>query len=340
MKDRPTDIDEAVLASALGAWGVEPVTLTHAPVGFGDHHWVAADAEDRRTFVTVADLAHKPHCGRDAAEAWTGLSRAMDTAATLESALGEAALVAPLRTGDGETLLRLTDRYAVSVFPYVDAPTGRFGQVLDPGARRLVVERLAQLHSTQRPLMTPTHQPGLPGRPVIEGALTDSRRFRAESGPYAQRCQALLTTNYAALRAALEHFDSGTARLASDASTAAVVTVTHGEPHAGNILDPGGRTLLVDWDTVALAPPERDLWLATDAPEDLTRYAELTGHHPDPDLLAYYELRWALDDMAAALDIFGARHPDTADTRQAWDGLVDAVSALTALTGGAADVGR
>ncbi|WP_228182664.1 phosphotransferase [Streptomyces anulatus] len=335
MKDRPTDIDETALASALGPWGIEPATLTHAPVGFGDHHWVAADAEGRRTFVTVADLAHKPHCGRDAAEAWTGLSRAMDTAATLESALGEAALVAPLRTGDGETLLRLTDRYAVSVFPYVDAPTGHFGQVLDPGARRLVVERLAQLHGTQSPLMTPTHQPGLPGRPVIEEALTDPRRFRAESGPYAQRCHDLLTANYAALRAVLDHFDSGTARLASDASTAATTVVTHGEPHAGNILDPGGRTLLVDWDTVALAPPERDLWLATDAPEDLTRYAELTGHHPDPDLLAYYALRWALDDMAAALDIFGARHPDTADTRQAWDGLVDAVTALTDRAAGA-----
>ncbi|MFF8504169.1 phosphotransferase family protein [Streptomyces anulatus] len=334
MKDRPTDIDETVLAATLGAWGIEPVTLAHAPVGFGDHHWVAAEAEGRRTFVTVADLAHKSHCGRDAAEAWTGLSRAMNTAATLESALGEAALVAPLRTGAGETLLRLTDRYAVSVFPYVDAPTGQFGQALAPGARRGLVERLAQLHSTQPPLTTPAHQPGLPGRPVIEEALTDPQRFRSDSGPYAQRCQALLTTNNAALRAALEQFDNGTTRLASDESTAAAV-VTHGEPHAGNILDPGGRTLLVDWDTVALAPPERDLWLATDAPEDLSRYAELTGHHPDPDLLAYYELRWALDDVAAALDIFGARHPDTADTRQAWDGLVDAVTALTDRAAGA-----
>ncbi|MEU4178375.1 phosphotransferase [Streptomyces sp. NPDC026589] len=328
MKDRPADIDETVLAAALGAWGIQPVVLTHAPVGFGDHHWVAADAEGRRTFVTVADLAHKPHCGRDAAEAWTGLSRAMDTAATLESALDETALVAPLRTGGGETLLRLTDRYAVSVFPYVDAPTGHFGQVLAPGARGMLVERLAQLHTTRAPLTTPAHDPALPGRAAIGAALADPQIVRADAGPYAQRCQALLTINSAALRSALERYDDGTAQLMSDASTAATV-VTHGEPHPGNVLDPGGRTLLVDWDTVALAPPERDLWLATDAPEDLSRYAELTGHRPDPELLAYYELRWALDDMAAALDVFGTRHPDTADTRQAWEGLVDAVTALT-----------
>ncbi|MFD4237060.1 phosphotransferase family protein [Streptomyces sp. NPDC058542] len=330
MKDRPTDIDETALAAALGAWGIEPVMLTHAPVGFGDHHWVAADAEGRRTFVTVADLAHKPHCGQGAAEAWTGLSRAMNTAARLESALGEPALVAPLRSGGGETLLRLTGRYAVSVFPYVDAPTGHFGQVLDPGARRLLVERLAQLHTTRPPLTTPVHDPALPGRAAIGAALADPQRFRDDVGPYAQRCQALLTTNYAVLQATLDHFDNGTAMLTADASASpvAATVVTHGEPHPGNVLDPGGRTLLVDWDTVALASPERDLWLATDAPEDLSRYAELTGHRPDPELLAYYELRWALDDMAAALDIFGTRHPDTADTRQAWEGLVGAVTAL------------
>ncbi|MFH9686524.1 phosphotransferase family protein [Streptomyces sp. NPDC017413] len=327
MKDRPTDIDETVLAAALGAWGIEPVVLTHAPVGFGDHHWVAADAEGRRTFVTVADLAHKPHCGRDAAEAWTGLSRAMDTAATLESSLDGAALVAPLRTGGGETLLRLTGPYAVSVFPYVDAPTGHFGQVLESGARGMLVERLARLHAVRAPLTTPSHAPVLPGRAAIGAALADPQRFRADAGPYAQRCRALLTANSAALRSTLERYDSGTAQLMSDASTAPTV-VTHGEPHPGNVLDPGGRTLLVDWDTVALAPPERDLWLATDAPEDLSHYAELTGHRPDPELLAYYELRWSLDDMAAALDVFGTRHPDTADTRQAWEGLVDAVTAL------------
>ncbi|WP_097868684.1 phosphotransferase [Streptomyces sp. rh34] len=331
MRDRPTGIDETALASVLGAWDIEPVTLTHAPVGFGDHHWVAAEADGRRTFVTVADLAHKPHCGPDTATAWTGLSRAMNTAAALDSALntpyGEPALVAPLRTGTGETLLRLTDRYAVSVFPYVDAPTGRFGQLLDPGARRGLVERLAQLHGTKPPLTTPAHHPALPDRPLLDAALAGPPRFRAESGPYAQRCDVLLATNSAALRTTLERFDSGTARLTSAASTAPTV-VTHGEPHPGNSLDPGGRTLLIDWDTVALAPPERDLWLATDTPAELSHYAELTGHHPDPALLAYYELRWALDDMAAALGVFGTRHTDTADTRQTWEGLVDAVTAL------------
>ncbi|MFI7287209.1 hypothetical protein ACIBRY_11270 [Streptomyces anulatus] len=52
----------------------------------------------------------------------------------------EFSVTGQLRTGGGEALLRLTDRYAVSVFLYVDAPTGHFGQVLDPGARRALEE--------------------------------------------------------------------------------------------------------------------------------------------------------------------------------------------------------
>ncbi|MEI5033535.1 phosphotransferase [Streptomyces sp. S1A(2023)] len=341
MKGRPTDINEAVLAAALGAWGIEPVVLTHAPVGFGDHHWVAADAEGRRTFVTVADLAHKPHCGRDAAEAWTGLSRAMDTAATLESASGEAALVAPLlRTGRGEALLRLTDRYAVSVFPYVDAPTGHFGQVPAPGARRMLMERLAQLHTTWAPLATPVHDPALPARAMIEAGLADPQRFRADAGPYAQRCQALLAANCTALHAALGRFDSGTARLTSDASTspATAAVVTHGEPHPGNVLDPGGRTLLVDWYTVALAPPERDLWLTPPTPRRTcpvtpnspatarTRSCSRTTNSAGPSTT--WPPRSTSSAPGTRHPAPGTRHPDTADTRQAWEGLVDAVTAL------------
>ena len=37
--------------------------------------------------------------------------------------------------------------------------------------------------------------------------------------------------------------------------------ITHGEPHAGNVMRAADGHLLVDWDTVALAPPERDLWM-------------------------------------------------------------------------------
>ena len=36
--------------------------------------------------------------------------------------------------------------------------------------------------------------------------------------------------------------------------------ITHGEPHAANAITAPSGLVLVDWDTVLLAPPERDLW--------------------------------------------------------------------------------
>jgi hypothetical protein len=49
----PDDLPEAVLAAALrDRWRFTPVSLEYRAVGFGSHHWVAADA---RVFATVDD---------------------------------------------------------------------------------------------------------------------------------------------------------------------------------------------------------------------------------------------------------------------------------------------
>ena len=37
--------------------------------------------------------------------------------------------------------------------------------------------------------------------------------------------------------------------------------VTHGEPHPVNVMQTDAGRVLIDWDTVAIAPPERDLWM-------------------------------------------------------------------------------
>ncbi len=36
------------------------------------------------------------------------------------------------------------------------------------------------------------------------------------------------------------------------------LVITHGEPHGGNVMTMSSGLVLVDWDTVLLAPPERD----------------------------------------------------------------------------------
>ena len=107
--------------------------------------------------------------------------------------------------------------------------------------------------------------------------------------------------------------------------------VTHGEPHPGNVLLTPGGPLLIDWDTVRIAPPERDLWLLTSDPfapvpdtsdKTLQRYAEATAHPISAPALSFYRQTWILDDLAAYLD--NLRRPHTPGP--------DADAALTYLT--------
>ncbi len=95
--------------------------------------------------------------------------------------------------------------------------------------------------------------------------------------------------------------------------------ITHGEPHPGNIMREHDHLRLIDWDTVALAPPERDLWmLATPDGRELAEYVDATGKALDEDALGLYRLAWDLGDVAAYLDLFRSVHQHDEDTEQAW----------------------
>jgi spectinomycin phosphotransferase len=129
-----------------------------------------------------------------------------------------------------------------------------------------------------------------------------------------------------AIRRRIEEFD----RLVEDLSTSDNAPVlTHGEPHPGNLLQREGRYLLLDWDTVGLAPPERDLWSVVQSPQDLERYAEATGRTPDASALTLYRLRWDLEEVSIYVHWFRAPHDRSPDTEQAWHGLLEAVEHLT-----------
>jgi spectinomycin phosphotransferase len=82
-----------------------------------------------------------------------------------------------------------------------------------------------------------------------------------------------------------------------------------------------GRLLLIDWDTTALAPPERDVSLIAVGNNGLGRYQQATGRELDPAVLTLYRLRWYLDDVASAIRLFRNGHRDTPDTRRWRDSL-------------------
>ena len=166
---------------------------------------------------------------------------------------------------------------------------------------------------------------GLPWRGDLEAALRElGRPCAAARSPSA--C-ALLAGAAGQLRRRLETLD----RWASGAAAAGEAVITHGEPHPGNVIRVGRQIMLVDWDTVGLAPPERDLWLvASETGDELRRYTELTGRTVDATALELYRLPSPLTTSPASRGTSAARHRrHRGHLEDAWQSLEGAIAQVT-----------
>lgn len=316
MRALPDDFDAGDLTDALRrGWGVDIEDTDYAPVGGGSYHWLVRDAAGRRGFATVDDLTRKPWLGTSADTVHDGLRSAYDTAMALRDE-GLAFVVAPGATRAGTSLHRAGSRYAVALFPFLDGPSGDFERY-DPDERASVETMLAGLHSVPEPPAAMRRlELDLPGRRELEDALGDLDA-RWTAGPLAERARELLRGRADDLAELLALFE----RLAAAVAGHGWV-VTHGEPHAGNVVRTAEGYHLVDWDTVALGPPERDLWwLLREEGHDTPVYTARTGRRPDAAAVSYFRLRWDLADAAAFTGVLRAPHSENADTAKALHGL-------------------
>jgi spectinomycin phosphotransferase len=309
----PDRLETAAVVAALGdGWDYDTADIDYAPVGGGSYHWLAADRDARRIFVTVDDLDQKTWLGDTREATFAGLRDAFDTAATLAAA-GLSFVVAPLRTRDGAPLVRLDDRYTLAVFPFIDGAPGEWGGYATDADRLGVVELVAAVHRV--PVDARAVGLDISGRDHLEAALRDLD-VPWSGGPLAEPTREAMRAAAPVLADLLALAD----RFRAEAEAHGVrFVVTHGEPHSGNIVRTSSGPVLVDWDTVALAPPERDLWmLAGEGMEEL--YEERSGVTVNAGL-AYFRLSWDLKDLAEYLNVLRAPHTDNVDTR-AWLGFV------------------
>ena len=99
--------------------------------------------------------------------------------------------------------------------------------------------------------------------------------------------------------------------------------LTHGEPHASNVLVVDGRHHLIDWDTALLAVAERDLWdLDPGDGSILEAYRQATGLTAAPPALDLYRLWYDLAEIGQYLGELRRPHTDTADVAEGWKNLV------------------
>jgi spectinomycin phosphotransferase len=313
MRALPTGLeDDDVRGAIAGAWDLDVARLTYFPEGGGSYHWLADTGAGQRYFVTVDDLDNKPWLGTHRDVAFEGLRAAYDTALILREKAHRTFVVAPIRANDGASLRHVGSQYSVALFPFVDGQAGTFGETPGPAERTRVLHLLAQLHqSTEAVLRAPRREWALPGRADLEAALGDVDRPWS-AGPFAEPARNALARKAEDIAQWLAAFDDLTAHVESADPH---LVVTHGEPHSANLMRVEGELFLIDWDTVGLAPPERDLWMLDDGfPDGLRPYVEATGHAVDEAAISLYRLTWTLADVAAYTALLRAPHDDTADT--------------------------
>jgi spectinomycin phosphotransferase len=330
VRSPPVDLVPGRLAEALAeGWRLRAASMEYVPEGGGSHHWKLIGEDGQPHFVTVDDLDDKDWMGQTRGAVFEGLRRALSTAATLRYGVGLEFVVAPTAGHDGELLHRLDGRYAVSVFPFLVGRSYPFGPYPDARLRGLALDMIAALHRSTPAVRgrAPHHVPRFGGRGDLDAFLLDPDR-PWDGGPFSEAARHLLVTRAADLAQLATGFD----RLADFTIPArADPVITHGEPHPANLMSVDGRLVLIDWDTAALAPPERDVSLiATTGNEGIDRYQQATGRELDPAVITLYRLRWYLDDLASAIRLFRNRHCDTPDTRRWWEGLAPQLAQLPA----------
>ena len=309
-----------MLSDALSdGWGFRPASLSYQAVGFGSHHWLAVDSGGVELFATVDDLSEKLRDDDDTASAVFGrLGQAFESALSLRRDAGLDFVVAPLPAVGGRVLRRLTGRYSLVVHPYLAAsPSGPDGEFESSADRHAVLAMLVRLHSAKA-TPPPADDFAIPGRAALLAAMRSTGE-PWQAGPYGTRSRDLLARHAADLGALLAAFDEMAGRVRARGDR---MVITHGGPDAGNVLRTPAGSVLVDWESALLAPPERDLWaLAESDPGVLDAYSAATGTAIDTDALALHRMWYDLAEISGYVRWFRSGHDDTADAAEGWQNL-------------------
>lgn len=323
MKTQPNNLHADTITSALlTEWGIASSRLTYVPLGFGSHHWVADTVGGDKWFVTVDDL--RQHHLADVPEAaFQALSVSFLTAVALRDLARLPFVVGPKATLSGECIARIDRQYAMAVFPHLSVKPSDYGEFRNPADRDEAMRLVGAVHNATSVVPLDALRRNtleIPNRAGLLEALS-TLDWEWDSGPYATCAQGYLREHGELAVRKLEHFDHLVRSALDDPSE---WVVTHGEPHAGNIIRTRtGDLVIVDWDTVAFAPRERDLWMmVSDVNPDWSDYRDVTGVSTlCRAALDAYRLHWELTEISIYVGWLRQPHGQTEEMEIAWSSL-------------------
>lgn len=302
MRTAPPDLPESsVLARVRASWALEAARVEHLPWGFGAWHWAATDETGvRRWFVTADRLDHP---GRLAE-----LERAYAAAAVLS---GHLPAVAAEPTLAGEFYMTVGG-FALSVTRWVDGARPGHGE-LDEDAATQTAGFLSRLHEMSADVDVWDHR--YRSHQVLD-VLADLVPEPWDSGPFGEEARDLVRGHLAEIAEWRCRFALRAEQALTDRDA---WVVTHGEPGPHNQIVTGDGRRWVDWESVRIAPRERDLDDLLAAPTDIWRQAY--PHPIDPARVELFDLAWRLDEIGQYAERFRQSHTGTDDDRIALEGL-------------------
>ncbi len=297
MREPPADVTADDVLTALRAfWELDVDAAEHLPVGFGAHHWAASSSGRRAWFVTLDGLLPR------------------HSVESLEAAYAGAAALAPrldfvlacLPRASGDFTAPFADG-ALSVVPWLGEATEAGEDV------RTTAGMLERLHASSLADIPPW-EPLLADPTAFADGIEASLHQPWDTGPYGEAARQALDQQIGDIRRWAGRYGD-LAAIALDHRDRWVPT--HGEPDPGNQLVAHGRRFLVDWESLKLAPRERDLWAL--GPGWESSYSA----RADRDLLELFDLQWRLDEIGCFATWFSAPHSGSESDQVALQGLLD-----------------
>ena len=289
--------DTEVLELVRSGWCQAVDRVEHLAVGFGAHHWRAEQAGVPIWFVTYDRFSDR-HTASSLAAAYTG---------AIELAEGGLQFVlAPALARFGDVLLPVAGG-ALSCTPWVTGQVVGEGPLIDAATAAQNIADLTTLHTFPPPEQIPRWKPVI--GPDLGVRLEYLVAEPWETGPYGEPARAVIAQRLTDVHAWTDRY-----------LELAAVTVdrrwvaTHGETHTANQLRTADGIRFVDWESLKLAPRERDLSTLVQAG---------WGDHVRADraMVELFDLEWRLSEIDAYAVWFAAPHTGSTDDRVAYGGL-------------------
>jgi spectinomycin phosphotransferase len=215
-------------------------------------------------------------------------------------------IIAPIATSTGALWTR-TGVFAVVLSPFVAGKNG-FEIAISDRQRVEIGAALRRMHALTLPEALSRRIPREEYSPYWRDMVREFQA-RAEDTVFAEPAAAQLTALLRSNRAIVDNLILRAEQLAARLKNKSLeFVVCHADLHAANLLiDADGTLYIVDWDTLILAPKERDLMFVgagLDAvwpsERELALFYQSYGPtNIDPVALAYYRYERIVEDIAA-----------------------------------------